>query len=142
MTSLIDNLDSILDNLKSEVELLLSTYTVSIFLRFPAEGDKFPQAIIVPIKITPIYVGGLEQEVESGLAEIELHLIVKIPYDYRGSTLLTDLDTVLEKLRTLRFDETKWKELRYTGGVEFAYTPITKAILQSAIIKLSIESDS
>lgn len=139
MTSIIDKLDQILTNLKTEVEGVLTDYKVSVFLRFPTESDAYPIALIVPIRVISKYAGGLSQLDEYATAEIELHLIVKTPFDYSGSTLLTDLDTVLEKLRTLRYDETKWRELQYKGGIEFSYSPISNWLLQSAVISLSIE---
>lgn len=139
MTSIIDKLSSVLNNLKSEVEGVLTDYKVSIFLRFPTESDAYPIALIVPIRVTPTYAGGLSQNDEYIIAEIELHLITKVPFDYQNSSLLNDLDTALEKLRTLRYDETKWRELQYKSGVEFAYSPISRWILQSAVINLRIE---
>lgn len=139
MATIIDKLNQILTNLKTEVESALTDYKVSIFLRFPTETDAYPIALIVPIRVIPKYAGGILQEDEYATAEIELHLIVKTPFDYDGTTLLADLDTVLEKLRTLRYDETKWRELQYKGSIEFAYSPISRWILQSAIINLTIE---
>lgn len=139
MTSIIDTLSSILSNLKTEIESVLTKYKVNIFLRFPTESDNYPIALIVPIRVTPTYAGGLLQNDEYATVEIELHLITKVPFDFKGSTLLTDLDTALEKLRTLRYDDTKWRELQYKTGIEFAYTPISNWILQSAVVNLTIE---
>lgn len=139
MTSLIDTLNSVLANLKTELELVLTEYSVKTYLRFPTSSDKFPICFIVPIKVTPSYQGGLSQLDEYATIEIQLHLVTKVPFDYQKSTLLEDLDTALEKLRTLRFDTTKWRELQYTDGVELEYSPIENWILQSAVINLRIE---
>ena len=139
MTSIIDKLNQVLTNLKTEVESVLTDYKVDIFLRFPTEADRYPLALIVPIRVIPKYAGGILNDDEYATAEIELHLITKVAYDYDNTTLLENLDTVLEKLRTLRYDNTKWRELQYTGGIEFAYSPISNWLLQSAIISLTIE---
>lgn len=139
MTSLIDTLNSVLSNLKTELESVLTDYSVKIFLRFPTSSDKFPICLIVPIKVTASYQGGLTQLDEYAMIEIQLHLITKVPFDYQNSSLLDDLDTTLEKLRSLRFDTTKWRELQYTEGIEFEYSPAERWILQSAVINLRIE---
>jgi len=140
MTSLIDKLNSVMDTLKNEIDSVLSGYKVMHFLRFPTASDYFPICLIVPIRITPLYRGGLLEDDEYSIIELEIHLITKVPYDYRGERLLKDLDAVMEKLRTLRHDESKWYELDYKGGVDLEYAPVEKWILQSAVIHVKVEA--
>ena len=140
MTSLIDKLNSVMDTLKDEIDSVLSSYKVMHFLRFPTASDYFPICLIVPIRITPLYRGGLLEDDEYSIIELEIHLITKVPYDYRGERLLKDLDAVMEKLRTLRHDETKWYELDYKGGVDLEYAPVEKWILQSAVVHVKVEA--
>jgi len=140
MTSLIDKLNSVMDTLKDEIDSVLSSYKVMHFLRFPTASDYFPICLIVPIRITPLYRGGLLEDDEYSIVELEIHLITKVPYDYRGERLLKDLDAVMEKLRTLRHDESKWYELDYKGGVDLEYAPVEKWILQSAVIHVKVEA--
>jgi len=140
MTSLIDKLNSVMDTLKDEIDNVLSDYKVMRFLRFPTASDYFPICLIVPIRITPLYRGGLLEDDEYSIIELEIHLITKVPYDYKGERLLKDLDAVMEKLRTLRHDESKWYELDYKGGVDLEYAPVEKWILQSAVIHVKVEA--
>ena len=95
---------------------------------------------IVPTRITPIYRGGILEEDEYAIIEIEIHLVTRVPFDYRGTRLLRDLDAIMEKLRTLRHDTSKWYELDYKGGVDLEYSPIEKWILQSAVVHVRVEA--
>ena len=140
MTSLVDKLNSVMDTLKTEIDDALSNYKVMHFLRFPTATDFFPVCFIVPIRITPIYRGGILEEDEYAIIEIEIHLVTRVPFDYRGTRLLEDLDAIMEKLRTLRHDDSKWFELDYKGGIDLEYSPIEKWILQSAVVHVKVEA--
>jgi len=140
MTSLVDKLNSVMDTLKTEIDDALSNYKVMPFLRFPTATDFFPVCFIVPIRITPIYRGGILEEDEYAIIEIEIHLVTRVPFDYRGTRLLEDLDAIMEKLRTLRHDDSKWYELDYKGGIDLEYSPIEKWILQSAVVHVKVEA--
>lgn len=110
------------------------------FLRFPTATDFFPVCFIVPTRITPVYRGGILEEDEYAIIEIEIHLVTRVPFDYRGTRLLEDLDAIMEKLRTLRHDDSKWYELDYKGGIDLEYSPIEKWILQSAVVHVKVEA--
>ena len=140
MTSLVDKLNAVMDTLKTEIDDALSNYKVMHFLRFPTATDFFPVCFIVPIRITPIYRGGILEEDEYAIIEIEIHLVTRVPFDYRGTRLLEDLDAIMEKLRTLRHDDSKWYELDYKGGIDLEYSPIEKWILQSAVVHVKVEA--
>jgi len=140
MTSLVDKLNSVMDTLKDEIDDALSNYKVMHFLRFPTATDFFPVCFIVPTRITPIYRGGILEEDEYAIIEIEIHLVTRVPFDYRGTRLLEDLDAIMEKLRTLRHDDSKWYELDYKGGIDLEYSPIEKWILQSAVVHVKVEA--
>ena len=140
MTSLVDKLNSVMDTLKTEIDDALSDYKVMHFIRFPSATDFFPVCFIVPIRITPIYRGGILEEDEYAIIEIEIHLVTRVPFDYRGTRLLEDLDAIMEKLRTLRHDDSKWYELDYKGGIDLEYSPIEKWILQSAVVHVKVEA--
>jgi len=140
MTSLVDKLNSVMDTLKTEIDDALSNYKVMHFLRFPTATDFFPVCFIVPIRITPIYRGGILEEDEYAIIEIEIHLVTRVPFDYRGTRLLEDLDAIMERLRTLRHDDSKWYELDYKGGIDLEYSPIEKWILQSAVVHVKVEA--
>ena len=140
MTSLVDKLNSVMDTLKTEIDDALSDYKVMHFIRFPSATDFFPVCFIVPIRITPIYRGGILEEDEYAIIEIEIHLVTRVPFDYRGTRLLRDLDAIMEKLRTLRHDDSKWYELDYKGGIDLEYSPIEKWILQSAVVHVKVEA--
>lgn len=140
MTSLIDKLNSVMDTLKSEIADALSGYKVMHFLRFPTATDFFPVCFIVPIRITPLYRGGILEEDEYTIIDIEIHLVTRVPFDYGGTRLLKDLDAIMEKLRTLRHDDSKWYELDYKGGIDLEYAPIEKWILQSAVVHVKVEA--
>jgi len=140
MTSLVDKLNSVMDTLKTEIDDALSDYKVMHFIRFPSATDFFPVCFIVPIRITPIYRGGILEEDEYAIIEIEIHLVTRVPFDYRGTRLLEDLDAIMEKLRSLRHDDSKWFELDYKGGVDLEYSPIEKWILQSAVVHVKVEA--
>jgi len=139
MTSLVDKLNSVMDTLKTEIDDALSDYKVMHFIRFPSATDFFPVCFIVPIRITPIYRGGILEEDEYAIIEIEIHLVTRVPFDYRGTRLLEDLDAIMERLRTLRHDS-KWYELDYKGGIDLEYSPIEKWILQSAVVHVKVEA--
>jgi len=140
MTSLVDKLNSVMDTLKTEIDDALSDYKVMHFIRFPSATDFFPVCFIVPIRITPIYRGGILEEDEYAIIEIEIHLVTRVPFDYRGTRLLEDLDAIMERLRTLRHDDSKWYELDYKGGIDLEYSPIEKWILQSAVVHVKVEA--
>jgi len=136
--SVVANLNSILDDLETEIKGILKEYSVLKFLRTPETLNSFPAIMIIPKRVIPYYLS-LGEIHEKGIFEIELYQIVKTPFDYAKTTLLTDLDSLLEELYDLRHDTTKWDELDYVKGIEFDYVPFENAVLQTAVISLTIK---
>lgn len=136
--SLIDNLQSILTTLVSEIESVLPTFSVLKFMREPDRLDSYPSVMVVPEEVVPVYQTMTENE-EQGLFTINLYMIIRTPFDYKGSTLLDELDTLLDHLFTIRHDTDKWRDLRYTEGIKFEYMAIENSMLQSAQIILTIK---
>ena len=136
--SMIDSLNSILSNIETEIESVLTTYTVKPFLRSPDRYDSFPFCQIVPYEGIPLYTG-MTEDAEQGIFEIHLILTVKTPFDYRGTTLLTDLDTLVTHLFSIRHDSTKWRNLDYTEGIRFSYEEYSNSMLQNAEVVLKVK---
>ena len=137
--SVIDNLNSVLSTLKSEIESVLTTYTVKLFMQSPSRSDQYPLCVIVPEETTPGYIGIPSNE-EFGIHKIEVFIIVKTPFDLDGSRMLEDLDTLVTKLKAIRNDTTKWRWLSYEDGIQYAYDKATdNSMLQSAQISLKIK---
>jgi len=134
---LIENLTDILDNLKSEIEDALGkTYTVEKYMRIPDVTDTYPIVMLIPKNVIPLHLS-MEGD-EEGTYNIEVDQVVKVPFDYDGSTLLEDLETLMERLKTLRTHSSYWEDLNYNGGVEFHYDQIDNWILQSASVNVQI----
>ena len=136
--SMIDSLKSILTNLEAEISSTLPNYSVLRFMREPDRLDRYPSLMIVPEEAVPIYQTMTENE-EQGLFTINLYMIIRTPFDFKGSTLLDELDTLLDHLFTIRHDTDKWRDLRYTEGIKFEYMAIENSMLQSAQITLTIK---
>lgn len=137
--SVIDNLNSVLSTLKSEIESVLSTYTVKLFMQNPKRVDQYPICIIVPETTVPGALA-IPQEEEYGVHSIQLFIVVRTPFDLDGSTMLTDLDTVVTKLKAIRHDTTKWRNLSYEDGIRFGFDAASdNAMLQSAQISLKVK---
>ena len=136
--SMIDSLKSILTNLETEIASALDDYSILRFMREPDRLDRYPSLMIVPEEATPIYQTMTENE-EQGLFTINLYMIIRTPFDFKGSTLLDELDTLLDHLFTIRHDTDKWRDLRYTEGIKFEYMAIENSMLQSAQIILTIK---
>jgi hypothetical protein len=136
--SLIDSLNSILSTLKTDIKLVLSNYTVKYFMVDPTRTDQYPFCAIVPYNVTPLY-DTIPQENEYGIFDIHLYIVVRTPFDHEATTLLEDLDTLITKLKSIRHDNTKWRNLDYSGGVKFSYDRIENSMLQSADIALRIK---
>lgn len=136
--SIIDNLNSILADLKSEIESVLPKYTVKLFMQNPKRTDQYPICIIVPNETIPGYIA-IPQEEEFGVHEIQVFIVVRTPFDLDGSVMLVDLDTLITKLKLIRHDTTKWRYLSYEDGVRFGYDAIDNSMLQSAQISLKIK---
>ena len=136
--SIIDNLNSILADLKSEIESVLPKYTVKLFMQNPKRTDQYPICIIVPNETIPGYIA-IPQEEEFGVHEIQVFIVVRTPFDLDGSVMLVDLDTLITKLKLIRHDTTKWRYLSYEDGVRFGYDAVDNSMLQSAQISLKIK---
>lgn len=137
--SVIDNLNTVLATLKSEIESVLSTYTVKLFMQNPKRIDQYPMCIIVPDETIPGYLA-ISQEEEYGLHSIQVFIVVRTPFDLDGSTMLTDLGTLITKLKAIRHDTTKWRNLSYEEGIKFGFNAASdNAMLQSAQISLKIK---
>ena len=136
--SLIDSLKSILTNLESEIKSALPTYSVLRFMREPDRLDRYPSIMIVPNEATPLYQT-MSEDNEQGIFSIDLYMIIRTPFDFKGSTLLDELDTLLDHLFTIRHDKLKWRDMDYKEGILLEYLGIDNAMLQSAIIKLKIK---
>ena len=136
--SLVDNLKLILTTLETEIESALPTYSVLRFMREPDRLDKYPAVMVVPNEATPLYQTMTEDN-EQGIFSIDLYLIVRTPFDYEGSKLLDELDTLLDHLFTIRHDKLKWRDMDYKEGINFEYVGIDNAMLQSAVIHTRIK---
>ena len=136
--SIIDNLNSVLSTLKSEIESVLTKYTVKLFMQNPKRTDQYPICIIVPNESVPGYIA-IPQEEEFGIHEIQIFIVVRTPFDLDGSVMLEDLDTLITKLKSIRHDTTKWRWLSYEDGVRFGYDAVDNSMLQSAQISLKIK---
>lgn len=137
--TIIDNLNSVLATLKTEIESVLSKYTVKLFMKNPKRVDQYPICIIVPNDTIPGYIA-IPQEEEYGLHSIQVFIVVRTPFDLDGSTMLTDLVTLITKLKAIRHDTTKWRSLSYEDGIKFGFdTASDNAMLQSAQISLKIK---
>lgn len=138
-TTIIDNLNTVLATLKSEIESVLSTYTVKLFMQNPKRVDRYPMCIIVPEITNPAYLA-ISQEEEYGLHSIQVFIVVRTPFDLDGSTMFTDLSTLITKLKAIRHDTTKWRNLSYEEGIKFGFNAASdNAMLQSAQISLKIK---
>jgi len=135
--SLIDSLNSILDDLENEIKSVLSKYTVMRFMREPSRLDHYPICMVVPTETIPLYTS-LPETIEEGDFIIHLYLVMRTPFDYKGSSLLKDLDILITELYSLRHDTTKWRELNYLDGIRYSYDPIEDGMLQGAEIILHI----
>jgi len=136
--SLIDSLKSILTDLETEIASALDGYSILRFMREPDRLDRYPAIMIVPTEATPIYQTMTEDN-EQGIFLIDVYQIIRIPFDYKGSKLLDELDTLLDHIYTIRHDITKWRDLDYKEGIGFEYVPIDNAMLQSEVINLKIK---
>lgn len=136
--SMIDSLISILTDLETEIATALTDYSILRFMREPDRLDRYPAVMIVPEEATPIYQAMTEDN-EQGMFPINLYQIIRVPFDYKGSKLLDELNLLLNHLYTIRHDATKWRDLDYKEGVGFEYMAIDNAMLQSAVIRLKIK---
>lgn len=136
--SMIDSLKSILTNLETEIASALDDYSILRFMREPDRLDRYPAIMIVPTEVAPIYQTMTEDN-EQGLFLIDIYQIIRVGFDYKGSKLLDELDTLLDHLFTIRHDKTKWRDLDYKEGIAYEYMGIDNAMLQSAVIHLKIK---
>ena len=136
--SLIDSLKSILTNLEAEISSALPNYSVLRFMREPDRLDRYPAIMIVPTEATPIYQTMTEDN-EQGLFLIDIYQIIRVPFDFEGTKLLDELDTLLDHLFTIRHDTDKWRDLDYKEGIMFESMIIDNATLQSAVIHTKIK---
>jgi len=140
--TLISLVNAAIAALKNDVESVLVTdhtpkYSVKVLLRDPDRSDRFPFAVIIPMEIVPKYF--VRDSIENAILTIRLILIVRKPFDDDGTELLSDLDTVLEKLYTLRHNTDNWRELDYKQGIRFGTDITDKDVYQSAEITINIE---
>lgn len=136
--SLINNLKTILTTLETEIANALDGYSILRFMREPDRLDRYPAIMIVPEEATPLYQTMTEDN-EQGIFTINLYLINRTPFDYHGTKLLDELDTLLDHLFTIRHDKNKWRDLDYKEGILFEYINVDNATLQSAVIHLTIK---
>lgn len=136
--SMIDSLELILTSLETEIATALSGYSILRFMREPERLDRYPAVMIVPEDAKPHYQA-MREDNEQGIFIINLYQIIRVPFDYKGSKLLKELDSLLDYLYTIRHDDTKWRDLDYKEGILFEYLAIDNAMLQSAMIRLRIK---
>jgi len=138
-TTIIDNLNSVLATLKSEIVSVLPKYTVKLFMKNPKRIDQYPMCIIVPEISVPGYIA-IQQNEEFGVHAIQVFIVVRTPFDLDGSTMLIDLGTLITKLKAVRHDTTKWRNLSYDDGIKFGFDAVSdNEMLQSAQISLKIK---
>lgn len=105
----------------------------------PKRIDQYPMCIIVPEITVPGYIA-IQQNDEFGIHSIRVFIVVRTPFDLDGSTMLVDLDTLITKLKAIRHDTTKWRNLSYDEGIKFGFDATSdNAMLQSAQISLKVK---